>query len=240
MARKRYSLKCSNCELTPLFPEEISGFLSREDLQHAELLAAFMTQREALEQHYQARNKDYLFDTLWQITDPERGSDDKAIGWLYFHGPAEAGTMEITIFITADCRNHGYGTAALRRITEWAFYQKGVYEIRAYFEHENDGAVHAFTNAGYIYREAKGSIERYTITKTPSSWIGVYLVIGIWVGMILGVLIALPLPGMIMGLVLGLGTGAYMDHKEKERRDRVLNGRSELETRAGNQNEEED
>lgn len=231
MGKKNGRLKSGNIILTPQVPSECDDFLT--NFEGNELLSVFLENREKAIEEYDNRSRDYFFHTIWRIDFYDKETKKETlIGFLNFDGPAFMGLVNLYIFIYPEYKNKGYGTNAIKMITEWAFNQKDVYEIQGKFHQENDGAIHAFTKAGYVYREVEHHIERYSITKGPEIWGGVYFVIGIWVGLILGVVLNSLWVGLIMGIVIGALFGVILEQKEVKHREEItgttLKNRREL------------
>ncbi|MDO4513222.1 MAG: hypothetical protein Q4B72_04220 [Lachnospiraceae bacterium] len=86
---------------------------------------------------------------------------------------------------------------------------------------ENDKAVHALEKAGFVYRSREGKTEYYSITKQKTSWLGLYVCIGILVGMILAIVLGSAPIGMLLGILICVAIGAGMDASENKARERV-------------------
>lgn len=159
-----------------------------------------------------------LWDKEWII----RGKrDSKRMGTVSFAGEKARGTVPLSIELEDSYRNRGYGTEAIRMMVDWAFLHRNVYEVTAVTEHENDKCVHALEKAGFVYRRKDGRTEYYSITKPKTSWLGLYVCIGIIVGMILAIVLSSAPIGMAFGMLVCLGIGAGMDAGEKKARERV-------------------
>lgn len=140
------------------------------------------------------------------------------IGKMNFTGAPVHGRLEIKFEINREYKDHGYATEALKEITDWAFMQRGVYEIIAYVDHENDAALAVLTKAQYIYRSIEGKTETYSIVKPKSTWLGLYVCIGFFIGPAIGIVIQNPLLGTIIGMIACVTAGLVMDSKDKSER----------------------
>ena len=221
MAKDRHSLKSGNLILTPLEPSMYDEFLLSVEHED-EFVSDFLAEKENAVKLFNELNREYLFKTLWSIVKTDKDKTQTRVGFLYFHGIGVLGNIELTIYVAKDFKNMGIGTQALKMITEWAFMQKDIYEITAYFHSENDSAIHAFTKAGYVYRETGADhIERYSRTKDPSAWKGAYVIIGVWAGALMGVAFNSLAVGLAFGLFLGFVIGAVLDEKDAKHREMV-------------------
>ena len=147
------------------------------------------------------------------------------IGKLSFAGKKERGTVPISIELIPLYRGRGNGTSALRMAREWAFLHKNIYEVEAFVDRDNEDCIGALMRANFIYRSdptiEKNDLERYSVVKPKSTWLGLYIIIGVAAGVILGLVIDIPWAGMVGGLGLAIAIGSYMDAKEKRQRLKV-------------------
>ncbi len=149
------------------------------------------------------------------------------IGKASFAGEKVRGTVPLQVELEEEYRNQGYGTEAIRMMVNWAFRHASVYEVTAVTEHENDKAVRALEKAEFVYREGDRHTERYSIIKGKSNWLGIYLVIGICLGLILGIVLSAPKLGFGIGLIASIITGAAMDNSEKHKREKITGTKDE-------------
>ena len=162
-------------------------------------------------------NPNDLYNEKWSIY---QKSDDSKIGWFSFEGEKISGTIPIQIELDPLFRNRGIGTEALKEIVDWAFLHKNIYEITAISDHENDSYIYALEKAGFVYRKKENEKEVYSIIKPHSSWLGLYVVIGIIIGLILAAILNNPWVGFLIGLIPCILTGTKMDMdaiKDRER-----------------------
>lgn len=168
-------------------------------------------------------NPDDLWESRWNIyANLKELKQQPLIGWISFAGEKDAGTIPMEIEITdPEDRNRGYGTEAIRIMTDWVFLHKNIFEITAVSEHENSGYIMALQKAGFVLREASRETEYYSITKQGTSWTGLYLAIGIVVGLILAFILNNGWVGLGIGVFFCLVIGSSMDIKEKKYRESV-------------------
>lgn len=164
-----------------------------------------------------------MWETPWKIyRNYDAGDPGKEIGYVTFAGEKERGTVPISIEIYDPCdRNQGFGTKAIRLMTEWAFGFSNVYEITAQTEHENSSYIMALQKAGYVQRSYSKGTEKYSIVKPKTAWTGLYLAIGIVVSFIIGYLFNNVWIGVVLGLLICLILGSSMDYKERKFREAV-------------------
>ena len=168
-------------------------------------------------------NEENLWEEKWDIILVPNG--DTRIGWFSFAGKKERVTVPIQIELEPLYRHRGYGTAALKMIREWAFLHKDIFEIEAVVSNEDKDTIHALERAGFIYREGStvetGAMEKYSITRQKTSWLGIYIVIGIFAGMILGIALGYIWVGLGISVFLGIVLASYLDYQEKKWREHI-------------------
>ncbi len=154
-------------------------------------------------------NEDDLWNSDWIIS--LRGGDKEQIGTASFAGEKALGTVPLRVELKEGYRNQGYGTEVFRLMVSWAFERKSVYEVTAVTVHENDKCVKALSKAGFIFRSSDGPVETYSVIKQKTSWTGLYVMIGIVIGCLLGVVSGNLWVGFGIGMLACLSIGASMD-----------------------------
>ncbi len=174
-------------------------------------------------------NEDDFWNSKWDIYNIDKNGNASMIGWLSYEGKKETGTVPVSIEILPLYRKRGHGSDALKMAREWAFLHPNVYEVEAYSDPENSDYIGALNKAGFIYREdpsiEKRGSERYSVIRPKSTWLGLYIMIGVVVGITLGIVISIPWIGLVIGLVLSFAVGTYLDNLEKKRRYKVTGGK---------------
>ena len=94
-------------------------------------------------------------------------------------------------------------------------------EVISQVEHENDKGVNALQKAGFVFRGNEGNVETYSILKAQTTWTGVYVAVGIVVGMILGLTLNNLWLGFAGGMISCLCIGTIMDYNAKKYRESV-------------------
>ena len=166
-------------------------------------------------------NEENLWEEPWDIH--VKDGEKEKIGTVSFAGEKARGCVPISIEIPdIHYRNRGFGTQALRLMTEWAFFHRNVFEIETTAEHENSAYIMALQKAGFVYREGTRETEHYSITKQKTSWTALYLIIGIIVGLALGIIVNNGYAGLGVGVFFAVIVGSSMDLKEKHYRESVV------------------
>jgi len=166
-------------------------------------------------------NVEKPWDEPWNIH--VNGGEKEIIGQVSFAGEKAAGCVPISIEIPdIHYRNRGFGTEALRLMTEWAFYHRNVFEIKTESLHENSAYIMALQKAGFVYRGGTREVEQYSILKQKTSWTGIYIFIGIIAGLIMGFLFGNSWAGLGIGIFIAVVLGTSMDFKEKKYRESVI------------------
>lgn len=164
-----------------------------------------------------------LWEGDWQIF--LRGKEDTYIGRASFAGEKQYGTIPLSVELEEKYRNQGYGTEVFKLLVSFAFGVKNIYEVIAITDRENDKCVYALEKAGFVRRSQDGSSETYSIVKPKTTWMGLYLIIGVVVGLILVVVLGGSWLGMVIGMLAALLLGAVMDSQENKERENVVGKR---------------
>lgn len=173
-------------------------------------------------------NMENLWESDWIIA--FRKGEKEQLGTASFAGEKSLGAVPLSVELMPRYRNRGLGTEIIRMMVNWAFLHKNIFEVVSKVEHENDKGVNALQKAGFVFRGSEGKVETYSIIKGKTAWTGVYLVVGIFVGLILGIVINSVWLGFVIGLVASLSVGAIMDNNALKYRESVT-GKSEKSVR---------
>ena len=169
-------------------------------------------------------NMENLWESDWIIA--FRKGEKEQLGTATFAGEKLLGTVPLSVELMPRYRNRGLGTEIIRMMVNWAFLHKNIFEVVSKVEHENDKGVNALQKAGFVFRGNEGKVETYSIIKRKTAWTGVYAVVGIFVGLILGIVINSVWLGFVIGLIASLSVGAIMDNNALKYRESVT-GKSE-------------
>lgn len=160
-----------------------------------------------------------IWEAPWEIY--LREDDPRKIGWISFAGDKANGTIPITIELEKYYKNMGYGTEALKVMTEFAFNFSDIYEIQTDSSTENDAYIHALEKAGFIYRYGNKESEHYSKVKEKTAWTGLYIVIGIIAGYLIGFVLSNLWVGLIGGVLVGIVLGSALDNTARQAREKV-------------------
>lgn len=163
-----------------------------------------------------------LWNSDWIVT---LRSENREIGRVSFAGDKAYGLVPIRLELEEEYRNRGYGTEVLKMMTGWAFSQKGIYEIAAVTTHDNDKCVKALGKAGYVFRNNDGPVEHYSIRKQKTAWTGLYLIIGLFLGVTIGIVTGEMWVGFGIGMLICLAFGAILDGSAARERANVIGRR---------------
>ncbi len=173
-------------------------------------------------------NMEDLWESDWIIA--FRKGEKEQLGTATFAGEKRLGTVPLYVELLPEYRNRGLGTEIIRMLVNWAFLHRNIFEVVSSAEHENDKGVNALQKAGFVYRGSDGAVENYSIIKEKTAWTGVYAIVGILNGMLLGVVLNNLWLGFILGVVVSLCIGEIMDNKALKYRESVT-GKSERGTK---------
>lgn len=159
-----------------------------------------------------------IWESKWIITHKE---SEKVIGWASFEGHKESGTIPFSIFIEEGYRDRNYGKQAIRMMVDFAFLHANIFEVKTECEHENDPYIVALEKSGFVYREKENGLEKYSIIKQKTSWMGLYLLLGVAAGLIMGIMLNIIWAGLVIGVAIGLIIGIVLDSKENAYRKSI-------------------
>lgn len=161
--------------------------------------------------------KEYLWNTNWQIVLKD---ENKSIGSIGFRGTAnEKHEAEVGYGIDREYRNQGYAAEALKAICEWAFSQN-VYYIQAQTEPDNEPSKKVLGKCGFAQVGDGDEGLLFELEKPATSWISVYMCLGMSVGLVIGLSFNNMATGMCIGLSVGVALGAGLDAEDKKKRKR--------------------
>lgn len=169
-------------------------------------------------------NMDDMWESDWIIA--FRKGEKEQLGTATFAGVKRLGTVPLYVELRPEYRNRGLGTEIIRMLVNWAFLHKNIFEVVSRAEHENDKGINALEKAGFVYRGSEGEVETYSIIKAKTTWTGVYVIVGILNGMLLGVVFNNLWMGFLVGIVVSLCIGEIMDNKALKYRESIT-GKSE-------------
>ncbi|MBP5224466.1 MAG: hypothetical protein J6Z38_02645, partial [Lachnospiraceae bacterium] len=158
--------------------------------------------------------------TVWKATEKKTG---ETAALLYFHGPQQRGTVEVTGIPKAADADGGYLEEALEGAADWAFSRQDVYKVVL---HDTP-----YRETSGKDRFTRGEDGRLQAEKGTSLWLPVYLCLGMSIGLSLGIIGNRLAIGAAVGMLIGLLVGYLLDQSEKKHRAEVT-GEAEAEAEA--------
>lgn len=210
---KRPVLKSSDVVVTPLISPEMVKLIDHQTDEASKALYMNMLDRASKDP------ENGIWYTCWDIA--LKHDEKQSIGVVYFDGPAEYGIVKLSFACENRYKWERVIADALRLVSEWALVQDGVYEIDTYIPTSEDGYIRNAERADFIYREEVDGIEFYSKEKPPSSWMGLYLFIGLIAGFIVGYVFSSMIIGMAVSVIAGILVGGILDQKETVARENV-------------------
>jgi len=167
-------------------------------------------------------DKENVWEGDWTISIFDEMKKQIPIGKASFAGVKEYGTIPVRVELDEEYRNRKYGTEAFKLLVDFAFGFKNIYEVKAETDYENDKCRYALEKAGFVHRSKEGHIETLSIIKPRTTWLGLYLYIGVVCGLVIGIVVANSWVGLAIGIVIGLFLGSIMDTAAKKEREKVV------------------
>lgn len=165
-----------------------------------------------------------VWDVVW--TGYLKSDSNKKVGTVSFDGAPERGHLHIVVEPEKEYIDSKEMKTMLRALVDWAFNQKGAYEIEAETGHEDDSRIYLLQAAGFIFRNGTKEQDYYSVTKQATSWTGLYLFIGIIAGFGIGLILEMMVTGLLIGVFIGIAIGAALDHKETSEQKEVTGEKS--------------
>lgn len=178
-----------------------------------------------------------VWDVVWTIK--ERRDEKRYVGKLWFKGEPDRGVVDMDFEIEPKFREKEYTRDALRSIVEWVFMKRDLYEIKITVNVEDEEKIDAIERSGFVFRMGNKLAESYSIVKPKTTWMGLYIIIGVIVGLPLGILIDSMIAGLAIGLLAGIAMGAIMDGRANSERYRVTGEKKTVHRKAVFEIEEE-
>lgn len=209
---KRPILKSSEIVITPLIACEMDKLIERES--DEALKAQYINMKDQASKD----SDNGIWCTYWDIS--LKKDEKQSIGGCYFSGPATYGSVTLSFSVDSRYNWDKRVGEALRLITEWALVQTGVYEINTYIPTAKDGYIRNAERADFVYREVKDEIEHYSKERPATSWMGLYILMGIIAGFLLGMVFSSMTLGMASTVIISILIGGIMDQKSSVEREK--------------------
>lgn len=159
--------------------------------------------------------KEYLWYTNWLIILKD---ENKAIGSIGFKGPVnDKFEVEIGYGIDEPYQNHGYATEVTKLMCDWAFSQN-VYYVQAQAEPDNEASKKVLNKNKFKHIGNGNEGLSYELEKPKTSWISIYMCLGLSIGLCFGTAFDNLAMGMCIGIALGISLGSSLDVADKKKR----------------------
>lgn len=89
-------------------------------------------------------------------------------------------------------------------------------EVSTVCDDEDDHRIKGLEKAGFVRRELKDGVYNYSMKRQKTSWVGVYIILGMIAGFMVGVVIDNLWVGTIASVLIGAIVGFLMDHRVKK------------------------
>ena len=167
--------------------------------------------------------KESVWQVRWIIKERPRKNRNvlRKIGEIWFEGEPERGTLAMDFNIEPEFKQDAVVKSVIKGFTDWAFAHNDIYEITVNTPTGDYYRTDAVERAGYVYRIGNREVEHYSIVKPKTTWLGLYILIGIVAGFLMGILFGSMSIGMAMGVVIGMLMGAVLDTKANRTRAEV-------------------
>lgn len=158
-------------------------------------------------------NADKLWEDEWSVT--LKDDDKTKVARFHFEDAGLDGELTLFLDIEPSYQKPGLGAEIYAAIAEFVFKFQEHKAIRTSCRHENDDLVHSLEKAGYVRRGNADGSDFYSIKKQKTSWAGLYMIIGLIAGFIIGITISNLWIGTISGVIIGTVIGYLLDKKDK-------------------------
>lgn len=142
--------------------------------------------------------------------------DRKQVGTLRF----EEASFHDEVYFSADLDKEydraPFGVEIFYAMSRFAFRFKNIREISTVCRHDNDNRIRSLEKAGYVWRRSQDGDVYYSMKKQKTSWTGLYAIIGMISGFIMGITISNLWVGTIAGVLIGTVIGVLMDKNAKK------------------------
>ena len=158
-------------------------------------------------------NVDKFWEEEWSVTLKE--DSGKNVGRFHFEDAGLDGELTLFVDIEPAYQKPGLGAEIYSAIAEFVFKFPELKVVRTSCRHENDDLVHSLEKAGYVRRKNENGSDFYSISKQKTAWAGLYMIIGLIAGFIIGITISNLWVGTFSGVVIGSLIGYVLDKKAK-------------------------
>ncbi|SHH70364.1 hypothetical protein SAMN02745229_00875 [Butyrivibrio fibrisolvens DSM 3071] len=160
--------------------------------------------------------KEYL--GKWTIS--LKDGNQKDVGNIHFEDTQFKGEVKIFVELLPEYEEPKYIEEIFFMMARFVFRDPEIGTIRTQCDHENEDWIKGIEKAGYVYREFKDGYDQYSMNKQKTSWMGLYMFLGMIAGFIIGITFSNLWAGTISGVLTGSGIGYLLDKKTNIRKDK--------------------
>lgn len=210
---KEQGAKTKRLVIRPMSDQELAAQIATESDFHLKQAFSMMLNGS------QSQPEQRLWYVPWQIS--LRNTGEK-IGSIGFHGAPQNGEVEIGYGIDEAYRNQGFATEAANTLIEWAFGQEDVYFITAQTDGCKPASARVLEKLQFAQKGMGAEGPRYERERPPTSWMSVYMCLGMSLGICFGVSGDHMPIGMSVGMCLGLALGLSLDQMDRKKRTKLM------------------
>jgi len=160
------------------------------------------------------------------------------VGAIGFLGPKNNDSVKLYFIKREEYDGEAYLSEALKAITSAAFYEEGIYFVESDCGSNDTLRQNILQGQKYTYESEEDGIIHYVSIKPKTSWLSIYMCIGLSIGISLGSgIFDSTSIGVCIGMAIGAAVGAALDNKESKRRKEYIERRN---TRLGESLQDEE
>ncbi|HNW86081.1 MAG TPA: GNAT family N-acetyltransferase [Candidatus Limiplasma sp.] len=206
----QHRFKTKRLELQLMTDEQMEALINEEPDETMKL--AYGEMLEGSRKHPEARQ----WYAAWDI----RLRHGERVGDLCYKGVPINGEVEIGYGLLEACRGKGYATEAAGASIDWAFAQPGVYAVTAETEPNNQQSMRVLQKFGFVRQGEGVEGPRFIKEKPVFSWLSIYLLLGVAVGLSFGASTGNMTLSLPIGIGAGLAVGAGLDWQDRVQRQK--------------------
>ncbi|MBQ6589339.1 MAG: hypothetical protein IJI01_11740 [Butyrivibrio sp.] len=159
-------------------------------------------------------NEKNVLEDEWSVS--LNNGDQTKVGSIHFEDGVLHGEVRMAADLNPEYEKSKYIQELFYSMARFVFQFKEIREISTHCRHENDHRVRGLEKAGYVYRENKDGSDYYSMKKQKTSWTGLYVMIGLIAGFVIGLTISNLFMGTIIGVLSGAIIGYLLDKREAD------------------------
>lgn len=153
-----------------------------------------------------------LWSKEWVVTLKDGGNAGK----LDFDDSIFHGEIQLRVELHPDFDKSKFYEDIFFMMSRFIFRFQDLNEISTVCDDEAEQVINGLEKAGFVRRELKDGEYYYSMKRQKTSWVGVYIIIGMIAGFMVGILIENLWIGTISSVIVGALVGFTMDHRIKK------------------------